>query len=153
MIIGGVAILLGAAGGSLVSPNGVRWFKRLRRPKWLTFEPLIPLIWTTVFICGAWSATIVWNADPGSTKTWLLMGFYLLVELVTLSYNPGMLFTRRLRIGTAIGATGFVLCALLALSVFSISSWAALLLVPYLLWSPIGTYTTWEMMQLNPLDS
>jgi tryptophan-rich sensory protein len=24
------------------------------------------------------------------------------------------------------------------------------LLVPYVIWSPIGTYTTWEMMQLNP---
>ncbi|MDP5339611.1 MAG: TspO protein, partial [Nodularia sp. (in: cyanobacteria)] len=27
------------------------------------------------------------------------------------------------------------------------------LLVPYLLWSPIGTYTTWKMISLNPQDA
>lgn len=153
MVIGGVTLLLGGAGGSIVPPAGIRWFRRLNRPKWLVFEPLIPVIWTIVFVCGAWSAYIVWESDPGSTKTWLLMGFYLLVELVTLSYNTVMLWVRRLRVGTIIGATGFVLAALLALTVLPISGWASLLLVPYLLWSPIGTYTTWEMARLNPLDA
>ena len=38
-----------------------RWFMRLRRPKWLTFEWAIPFIWIAIFICGAcicgtWSA-------------------------------------------------------------------------------------------------
>jgi translocator protein len=27
--------------------------------------------------------------------------------------------------------------------------WAAVLLIPYLLWSPIGTFTTWQMDKLN----
>ncbi|HEY9813633.1 MAG TPA: TspO protein, partial [Candidatus Sericytochromatia bacterium] len=27
------------------------------------------------------------------------------------------------------------------------------LLLPYVIWSPIGTYTTWEMMKLNPNDA
>jgi translocator protein len=38
----------------------------------------------------------------------------------------------------------------LAMIVWSISQSAALLLVPDLLWSPIGTYTTREMIDLNP---
>jgi translocator protein len=47
-----------------------------------------------------------------------------------------------------------ILCeVLLAFSVFLVSVWASLLLVPYLLWSPIGTYTTWKMAQLNPQDA
>ncbi|MFE1744874.1 TspO/MBR family protein [Coleofasciculus sp. H7-2] len=148
MVIGGVTLLV-ALGSNIITPNDVKWFKRLQRPRWLTFEPLIPIIWTVVFICGAWSAYIVWE----KTKNWWLMAFYLLVEITIVAYNPMMLRLRSLKVGTIIGAIGSVLGLILALIVLPISGWASLLLVPYVLWSPIGTYTTWKMMQLNPEDA
>jgi translocator protein len=151
MIIGGITFLLGLSGG-LVTPKGVQWFNRLRRPNWLTFEKAIPIIWTIVFTCGAWSAVLVWEQDPGSSRTWLLMGIYLLLELVTLAYSPVMLGVQSLKVGTIIGGTGLLLAILLTILVAQVSGWAALLLAPYLIWSPIGTYTTWEMARLNPLD-
>ncbi|NEQ19010.1 MAG: TspO protein, partial [Microcoleus sp. SIO2G3] len=46
-----------------------------------------------------------------------------------------------------------ILGIVLAISVLPISGWATLLLVPYLLWSPIGTYTTDELKELNPQDA
>lgn len=153
MVIGGVAFLLALGVSSLVSPKGIQWFKRLRRPDWLTFEKAIPVIWTIVFTCGAWSAIIVWDQAPGVPKTWFLMGLYLLVELVTLAYSPVMFATQSLRIGTIIGAIGGVLALVLAILVGQLSGGAALLLVPYLLWSPIGTYTTWAMSKLNPSEA
>jgi len=56
--------------------------------------------------------------------------------------------------GTIIGGIGSILGLLLLLAVLSVSSgWAALLLLPYVIWSPIGTYTTWEMIHLNPADA
>ncbi|MBD1945741.1 TspO/MBR family protein [Coleofasciculus sp. FACHB-712] len=148
MVIGGVTLLV-AMGSNIITPNDVKWFKRLQRPRWLTFEPLIPLIWTVVFICGAWSAYIVWER----TKNWGLMAFYLLVEIAIVAYNPMMLRLRSLKVGTIIGAIGSVLGLILALTVLPISGWASLLLVPYVLWSPVGTFTTWKMMQLNPDDA
>jgi tryptophan-rich sensory protein len=148
MVIGGVTLLV-AMGSNIITPNDVKWFKRLQRPRWLTFEPLIPLIWTVVFICGAWSAYIVWER----TKNWGLMAFYLLVEIAIVAYNPMMLRLRSLKVGTIIGAIGSILGLILALTVLPISGWASLLLVPYVLWSPIGTFTTWKMMQLNPDDA
>jgi len=152
MVIGGVTLLVGFGSG-LIRPRDVRWFARLRRPRWLTFEALIPVIWTVIFVCGAWSAYIVWEKDPGSTRTWLLMGLYLLLEVVTCSYTAVMLWVHSLKVGTIIGGTGAILGILLTLLVLPISGWAALLLLPYDLWSPIGTYTTWEMIQLNPGDA
>lgn len=145
MVIGGVTFLV-AFGSSILRPKDIKWFARLRRPQWLTFEALIPIIWTIVFICGAWSAYIVWE----QTQNWLLMAFYLLVEVTIVLYSPVMLWTRRLQVGTFIGGLGFVLGLILTFFVWQVSGWAALLLVPYLLWSPIGTYTTWEMSKLNP---
>lgn len=147
MVIGGVTFLV-ALFANLITPKDIQWFKRLRRPSWLTFEKAIPLIWITVFICGAWSAYIVWE----NTRNWLLMGFYVLVEIVTVAYNPGMLRLRSLKVGTILGGIGAILGIILALTVLPISGLAAALLLPYVSWSPIGTYTTWEMMRLNPVD-
>ncbi|XWK91374.1 MAG: TspO/MBR family protein [Phormidium sp.] len=151
MVIGAVTLLV-AMGSNIILPKDVKWFKRLQRPRWLTFEAAIPIIWTIVFICGAWSAYIVWETDPGSLKTWWLMGFYLLVEIAIVAYNPVMLRLHSLKAGTIVGAIGSILGIILAIIVWSVSPWASLLLVPYLIWSPIGTYTTYEMMQLNPED-
>jgi translocator protein len=152
MVIGGVAFLVALA-ANVITPSDRQWFKRLQRPRWLTFEGAIPIIWIVIFICGAWSAYIIWEKDPGSTSTWLIMGLYLLLEIVTIAYTPVMFKLRSLKVGTILGGTGFIISALLILAVLSISGWAALLLVPYLLWSPIGTFTTWQMISLNPQDA
>lgn len=148
MIIGAITFLV-ALGANLITPKNNQWFRRLQRPKWLTFEAAIPLIWIIIFICGTWSAYILWEQDPNSNLTWLMMGLYLLLEIVTLAYTPVMFWERSLLIGTILGATGFVICFLIAIAAFSVSIWAGLLLFPYLLWSPIGTYTTWQMSQIN----
>ncbi|BCL36678.1 TspO/MBR family protein [Nostoc sp. MS1] len=152
MVIGGVAILVALA-ANFITPSDRKWFKRLQRPRWLTFEAAIPVIWTIIFICGAWSAYIVWEKNPGTNTTWIIMGLYLLLEIVTIAYTPVMFRLRSLQIGTIVGGTGLILSIILTLFVLSISGWAALLLVPYLLWSPIGTYTTWQMVHLNPQDA
>ena len=153
LVIGIVTFVVAFAFNRTLDSKELRWFKRLTRPRWLTFEWAIPIIWTVVFICGAWSAYIIWEANPGTTTTWLLMGFYLLVEVAISLYTPVMCKTRSLKIGTIIGGTGFVLGCILALTVLPISSTAALLLLPYLLWSPVGTFVTWQMMQLNSMDA
>jgi len=135
-----------AAASSLLSSRDITWFKRQRRPAWLTFEFAIPVVWTVVFICGGWSAYIVWR----QTQSWWLMAGYVLLELLIVSYTPVMCKLRSLRVGTAIGATGFVFGLLLASSVAQVDTKAFLLLLPYLLWSPVGTLITWQMTQLNP---
>lgn len=150
LVIGGIALLV-ALGGGLIRPRDTKWFKRLRRPRWLTFEAAIPVIWTVIYICGAWSAYIVWEQNPGTAFTWMLMAFYLLLEITITAYTPVTLGLRSLKAGTIVGGVGVVLGLILTLVVWvTTSGWAALLLVPYLLWSPIGTYTTWEMAKLNP---
>lgn len=149
MVIGAVTLIVALAGNWLTSDD-VRWFNRLRRPRWLTFESAIPFIWTVVFICGGWSAYVVWESNPGSSQTWLVLGLYLLLEIVTIAYTPVMCRLRSLKGGTMIGGTGAILSIILAILVYPISVWALVLLLPYIIWSPIGTYTTWAMIRLNP---
>ena len=148
-VIGGITFLV-ALGSALLRPRDLKWGKRLERPKWLFFEPAIPFIWTIVFFSGAASALIIWEQEPGSLKTWLLMGWYLVLEIVTVAYIPATLRFRSLTVGTVLGATGLILGIILALTVFPMSQSAALFLLPYIIWTPIGTYTTREMIDLNP---
>ncbi|BAZ31814.1 TspO and MBR related proteins [Cylindrospermum sp. NIES-4074] len=152
VVIGAVTFLI-AFGSFFITPRDVRWFTKLSRPRWLVFEQLIPLIWMIIFICGAASAYMVWENNPGSIITWLLMGLYLLVEIITVAYIPLMLRFRSLKAGEIIGLAGMITAIVLAICVLPISGLATLLLLPYLVWSPIGTYTTDELRELNPQDA
>ncbi|NJR18330.1 MAG: TspO/MBR family protein [Calothrix sp. CSU_2_0] len=151
LVIAAVTFIV-ALGSFFITPRDVKWFAKLSRPRWLVFEPLIPFIWTFIFVSGAVSANLVWQKQPNSLITWLLMGLYLLLEIITVTYIPLMLRFRSLRIGEIIGSVGVILGILLTLAVLPISLLAAVLLIPYLVWSPVGTYTTEELIQLNPQD-
>jgi tryptophan-rich sensory protein len=132
------------------SPADARWFGRLRRPSWLTFEWAIPIIWMLIFLCGITAATVVWHTDPGTSQTWWLMAGFLVQEALIMAFTPLTLRLRSLRAGAIVGGVGFVFGLFLTPRVWAVSTLAGWLLVPYLLWSPIGTYTTWVMSKLNP---
>ena len=147
--IGGITLIV-ALGAALIKPRDTEWAAQLQRPLWLFFEPLIPVIWTLIFSCGAASAYFIWKHHPGSLYTWLLMGLYLLLEVITVAYIPMTLRLRNVKVGVVLGGVGVVLGVFLATVITPISGWAFLLLLPYLIWTPIGTYATLEMMRLNP---
>ncbi|MCM1982944.1 TspO/MBR family protein [Lyngbya confervoides] len=126
-----------------------RWFFRLKRPRWLSFEPIIPVIWTVILICGVWSAYLVWEASQNAG----LMGLYALLEVLIMGYNSGMGKMRSLWVGVWIGAAGFLVGVVTALGVAPVSGAALGLLMPYLIWSPVGTFVTWKMIHLNPEDA
>ncbi len=127
------------------SADDFRWFLRLRRPPWLTFERWIPLIWLLIYACFYASALLTWRAGGG---VWLMVGYLLLLVLVQ-TYTWLICLTRKLASGTLVGACGWGLGAALAAAVLRPSRPAALLLLPYLLWSPVGTFVTWRMQRLN----
>ena len=149
MVIAAVTLLV-AFGSLFFKPRDLVWGAYLKRPKWLVFEPAIPIIWTIVFVCGTKSAIRIWENDPDSLKTWLFMGGYLLLEIATVAYVPATLRLRSLKAGTILGAIGLILGVLLTLAVWPISGQAALLLLPYVIWSAIGTNATSEMIEENP---
>lgn len=144
LVIGIVTIAV-AMLSNIIRPKDIKWFRRLQRPSWLTFEKLIPVIWITVFICGGWSAYMAWE----QTQSWVWMIAYMVLELITVAFTPVLFWSRSLMAASVVGGTGFVIALLLALAVFKVSVWATVLLIPYLLWSPIGTLTTWQMEKLN----
>ncbi|AFY27611.1 TspO/MBR family protein [Cyanobium gracile] len=123
------------------------WFLRLRRPRWLTFERWIPLIWSLIYLCFYASALLRWRAG-GAAAPLAMVGYLVLLVLVQ-SFTLLICRTRRLAWGTAAGLAGWIWGLGLTLALRPVSPEAALLLVPFLLWSPIGTFVTWRMQRLN----
>ena len=130
-----------------LNPNRAEfsWFLKLRRPAWLSFERWIPLIWITIYACFYASALLAWNAHWSGG----LMAGYLLLLVLVQSYTWLICRSRRLANGTAIGLAGWLWGVALAVLVQPHSLAAVLLLIPYLLWSPVGTLVTWQMQRLN----
>ena len=122
-----------------------RWFMQLRRPGWLTFERWIPLIWLLIYACFYGSALLAWNAGRNLS---LLAGYALLLVLVQ-AYTLVICRSRSLRNGTLLAMAGWLWGAALTVMVASQSRAAGFLLIPYLLWSPVGTVVTWQMQRLN----
>ncbi len=147
-MVAALLILLAILGvGVLLNPSRKQfeWFIRLRRPAWLTFEGLIPLIWIAIYACFYASALLAWNAS----WSWGLMAGYLVLLLLVQSYTWLICTTRQLANGTLIGLAGWVWGVALAIVLLPHSAVAVLLLIPYLLWSPLGTLVTWQMQRLN----
>jgi translocator protein len=127
------------------SRDDFAWFLRLRRPAWLTFEPLIPVIWICIYACFWGSALLAWNASA----SWGLMLGYLGLLVLVQAYTWLICPSRRLAGGTLIGLAGWLWGVALAVAVAPQAPPAALLLIPYLLWSPVGTLVTWQMQRIN----
>lgn len=147
-VIAAVLILLvmgAVAWGLNPGRDAFAWFLQLRRPSWLRFERWIPLIWIGIYACFYASALLSWNA----TGRWELMAGYLALLLLVQSYTWLICRTRSLRNGTAVGFAGWLWGVALAVVVAPGSQPAWLLLIPYLLWSPVGTAVTWRMERLN----
>jgi benzodiazapine receptor len=139
LVIGTLVVVI------MPSQEEFAWFLRLRRPSWLSFEGLIPVIWVMIYGCFYASALLAWNR----TASWGLMGGYLLLLVLVQSYTWLICRTRRLANGTAVGLAGWLWGVALTVVVAAPAQLAALLLIPYLLWSPVGTLVTWQMQRLN----
>ncbi|HEY9693552.1 MAG TPA: TspO/MBR family protein [Oculatellaceae cyanobacterium] len=137
-------------GGSFRTSLGDPWFQNLARPNWLTFEFLIPFIWLFIWVCATISAILVWEKLPRDNRPWLLMILYALIGVLTAIYSPVVVALKSLPGGLVVGATASLLVYILAILVKPILPKAALLLIPYMLWGPIGTYLTWVLIKLNP---
>jgi ABC-type multidrug transport system fused ATPase/permease subunit len=58
-----LVVMVAVGAGLNPSREQFAWFLRLRRPAWLGFEGLIPLIWLAIYICFYASAVLAWLAS------------------------------------------------------------------------------------------
>jgi benzodiazapine receptor len=130
-----------AATGAMIKPD--QWYATLNKPRWTPPGWVFPVVWTSLYILMAASATRV--AGHGqSTALWSVQ-----IALNTL-WTPIFFGLHRMR--SALIVMGFLWAAVAAtmVSFFSVDWIAGLMFVPYLIWVSIAATLNYTVVRMNP---
>lgn len=138
--------VLAASSGGAFKPGA--WYASLNKPSWTPPNLAFPIVWGLLFALNAWAGWLVW-AQVG-TGSPLAFGLY--VGSLILNAGWSWLFFGKRRMDLALIDVALLWLSLVAIiAVFwGIRPFAALLLVPYLVWVTIASVLNWRMIQLNP---
>ncbi|MEL7129548.1 MAG: TspO/MBR family protein [Pseudomonadota bacterium] len=137
--------LLAASSGAIFKPG--TWYEALQKPSWTPPNWAFPVIWTIVFAMITAAGWLVWEqAGIGALGP-------LLVYLINLALNAawsGFFFGAR-RMDLALIDVGLLWLSIVALILLfaPISTLAAGLLLPYLIWVSIAAFLNLRVMQMN----
>jgi benzodiazapine receptor len=135
--------------GALASVNAGAFYEQLTRPSWAPPAWLFAPVWSALYALMALSAWLVWRAHgfAGARKALALF----IIQLAANALWSWLFFTWRRR-GLAL-AEVLVLWVLIVVTVVSfqrLSSVAAYLLYPYLVWVTFASALTFVVWRLNP---
>ena len=145
-----LVICFGAAGlGSVATtPNIPTWYATLAKPSWNPPNWLFGPVWTTLYICMAVAAWLVWRQGGlqqartpltlfavqlslNAAWSWIFFGFHM----------PGAAFFEILALLAAIAAT--------TIAFWSRSKAAGILMLPYLAWVAFASVLNFTIWRLN----
>ncbi len=125
------------------------WYNSLKFPGWKPPNWAFGPIWTVILICAAIGIVIAWRATPeGSPRVWLAM-LLGLNGVLNVLWNY-LFFTMRRPDFALIEVVGLWLSILaILLFVLQVSTAAAVLFAPYLVWVGIAAVLNRSIVQLN----
>ena len=134
--------------GGLMTDVG-DWYASLRKPSWNPPNWAFGPGWTVIFICIATSGVIAWeNAQNDATRS-TLATLFAINAVLNIAWSP--LFFKLRRPDWAIIELIPFWLSILALVIYiaTISSKAALIILPYLAWVTFAGCLNWRVVQLN----
>jgi tryptophan-rich sensory protein len=135
-------------GGAVTTPKIATWYATLTKPSWNPPNWIFGPVWTTLYICMAVAAWLVWRQDgfSGATLPLILFGVQLTLNVLWSCIffgleKPGLAFVEVLFLWTAIAATMILF--------WQRSSAAGILFVPYLAWVSFASFLNLVVWRLN----
>lgn len=144
-------ICFAAAGvGSMFTASSVTdWYQTLQKPSWTPPDWIFGPVWSALYFMMGVAAWLVWrrNDHPLTRRGLTLFGAQLLLNVAW----SGCFFALR-QPGLALAELLLLLTAIIAtiVSFRPVSSGAAMLMLPYLLWSSFATVLNYFIWWLNP---
>ncbi|MBJ7599666.1 MAG: hypothetical protein DLM67_07925 [Candidatus Nephthysia bennettiae] len=142
----GLTAAVAVAGGAAGDFRS-RWYAELRKPAWQPSGTTIGAVWSVLYVSIAAAGSILWlrRGRAGSG----ILALFVSQSLLNAAWTP--LFTRARRPDLA-AAECVMLTAVnagLVVSAWRVCRPAALLLVPYLVWTAFATFLSWTIYRLN----
>lgn len=126
-----------------------QWYRDLTKPSWNPPDFLFPIAWTVLYAMMAFAAWLVWQ-----TAGWPAVMVPIGLWLVQLVFNAlwSALFFGMKRMDYALADVALLWLAIVATiaAFWPISTVAAWLMVPYLVWVSFAAFLNFTILRLNP---
>ena len=148
ILIAGAAALAVAVMGTTMTRLDA-WYYALVQPRWAPPQSAYAIAWTVIYSLAALSGTSAWLAIPGRRESEWLVGLFALNGFLNILWS--LLFFHYHRPDWAMVESIALWLSVAALIVFiwRRSIFAAILLVPYLMWVTLAGYLTMTIVRLN----
>lgn len=150
-LIGWLALCFAVAGiASFISArSNPAWYAGLSKPAWTPPNAVFGPVWMVLYALMAVAAWLVWKTSPSACRR---RGLLLFCVQLGLNLLWVWIFFGRHQLLTALADLAPLwIGILLTMQTFrKMSSIAAWLLVPYLVWVTFALYIHWEIWRLNP---
>ena len=136
-------MILAGSSGAFFQPGA--WYERLAKPWWTPPNWAFGPIWTVLYVMIAVSGWLVWESGERGTALWL-WGAQLVLNALWSALFFGMK-----RMDLAFGEVTLMWLSIAAyiVVVLPISTLAALLFVPYLLWVTTAAALNFQVWRMN----
>lgn len=141
------AVAVAVLGGTITDLGP--WYDSLAKPAFNPPRPVFPIVWTTIFALTAIAAVTAWRAAHNSRTSDTIIGLFALNGFLNLLWS--FLFFRAQRPDWAMyeWVLLWLSIALLIAYCGRVSRFAALLLLPYIVWVSLAGVLNWEIVRLN----
>jgi len=138
--------LAAASSGAVFTPDA--WYRAMNKPSWTPADWVFPTVWTPLYVLIAASGWLVWR-EAGVAGAALPLAVYVIQLVLNAGWSavffglkkPGLAFAEVIALWLSI--------ALTIVLFWPISTTAALLLVPYLVWVTIATALNFQVWRMN----
>lgn len=142
------AIVVAIAGGILTVTG--EWYHRLNFPGWKPPDWAFGPIWTAILIMAVVATAYAWDAAPDSGTRHIILMALIINAGLNIFWNA--LFFAMKRPDLALAEVVLLWLSILALVLLfaQVSTRAAILMVPYLIWVGIASALNLAIVRLNP---
>lgn len=146
-VASGIAIVVAIAGAVLTEIGP--WYDALKKPSWKPPDWAFGPVWTTIFVLTVIAAALAWQAAAGTGARPLIFWSLAVNAIFNIAWS-GIFFKMR-RPDWALREVALLWLSVIGMIVAlgSVSLWAGLLLVPYLVWVSIASFLNLRIVQMN----
>ena len=144
-----IATLAAGGIGAFASASAAAFYSHLTQPSWAPPAWLFGPVWTVLYVFMAIAAWLVWRERGfrgARTGLWLFV-----IQLIANAAWTWLFF--QLHLGALSTIEILVLWLLIAATIYTfwpVHRFAAMLLVPYLVWVSFAAALTWYLWRMNP---
>ncbi len=149
-IIVAVAVTAGLLLLGGLTTNVGQWYRDLAKPRWNPPNWAFGPAWTLILGLAAWAGVLAWSHASNAAEQWRILALYGANIVFHGLWSP--LFFNLRRPDWALMEVPFLWLSIAALmiGVAPLSTFASLLLLPYLLWVSFAAFLNLTIVRMNP---